>query len=225
MALVTLAELKRQSLNRSDNRYSSFIGDDELTEYVNASAQELYDIMVAAFEDYYFEETLTTLAPQQNTIALPSNFYKIRGIDEVINPQFRVTVKPYEWLERNIYIYPVGGRNLAIYWIPKMPVLALDTDTFDGMNGFEQYIITDVARKILMKEESDVQAMMAEKAEIKNRIQGMSANRMAGDANRIQDVYRQDAYIMYAYPQRLRYRLQGEEIQFVETNFYGNVYA
>jgi hypothetical protein len=225
MALVTVEEIKRQALNRSDNRYSSFIQDDELTDYVNSSAQELYDLMVASFEDYYFQELFTTLAPQQDTITLPTNFYKLRGIDEVINAQFRVTVKPYMWLERNTYIYPVGGRNLALYWIPKMPVLVNDNDTFDGMNGFEQYIVTDVARKILMKEESDVQAFLLEKEEIKNRIKGMAANRNAGDSDRIQDVYRQDAYIMYAYPQRLRYRLQGEQIQFVETNFYGNVYG
>jgi hypothetical protein len=124
-----------------------------------------------------------------------------------------------------MYIQPNGFRSLLLSWIPKMTQLTTDTDTFDGINGFEQYIITDVARKMLMKEESDVQAFLIELSQIKQRINDIAQNRNAGDSTRIGDVYRQDAYIMYAYPQRLRYRIQGNDLKFVETNFYGNVYA
>ena len=225
MALVTVADLKIQALDRADMRYSSYIGDDELTSMINASAQELYDILTGVYEDYYFQETAFSLANGASTFTLPADFYKLRGVDEVINSQFRVTVKPYEWIERNMYIQPNGFRSLLLSWIPKMTQLTTDTDTFDGINGFEQYIITDVARKMLMKEESDVQAFLIELSQIKQRINDIAQNRNAGDSTRIGDVYRQDAYIMYAYPQRLRYRIQGNDLKFVETNFYGNVYA
>jgi len=225
MALVTVADLKTQALDRADMRYSNYIASDELTSLINASAQELYDILTGVYEDYYFLETNFSIANGASTFTLPDDFYKLRGVDEVINNQFRVTVKPYEWIERNMLIQPNGFRNLLLSWIPKMTPLVNDTDTFDGINGYEQYIVSDVARKIVMKEESDVQPFLIELAAVKQRINDMAKDRNAGDSSRIGDVYRQDAYIMYAYPQRLRYRIQGNELKFLETNFYGNVYA
>jgi hypothetical protein len=225
MALVTLADLKNQARERSDNLYSSYFTEEELNKMVNASAQELYDILVGVYEDYYFIEFPFSIIGGQDEYVLPTDFYKLRGLDEAVSPTYRITVKPFQWLERNYYIQPVNAHDLFLYYIPKMTLLVNDNDTFDGINGYEQYIITDVARKMMIKEESDPSAFMAELAQIKNRIETMGQNRNAGDSDRIQDINRQDAYIVYSFPQRLRYRLQGQTLQFKETYLYGNSYV
>ena len=224
MALVTLESLRTQARQRADQEFSSFISDSEANQMINASARELYDLLTSVYDDYYFTTLNFTVGPSSNTFALPADFYKLRGVDEVVTSQQNVTVLPYEWTERNLYISLINQRNLRLYYIPQMPELVNDTDTFDGINGFEQYIVADVARKMLIKEESDPSAMMAEKAELKQRILGMGQNRNAGDANRIPDVNRRDAWIIYSYPQRLRYRLQGNSLAFVQTNFFSNIY-
>ena len=89
---VTLASLQAQVRQRADMLASSFVTDDELAEYINQSVAELYDLLVQTDEDFYtrgLEQTVTTPA-----IALPADFYKLRGVDA------RVSGNEFRALER-----------------------------------------------------------------------------------------------------------------------------
>lgn len=59
----------------------------------------------------------------------------------------------------------------------------------DEINGFEEYIIIDAAIKCLIKEESDVSVLLAQKQQIMQRIEAMASNRDAGEPERVTDVY------------------------------------
>ena len=59
--------------------------------------------------------------------------------------------------------------------------------TFDGINGWEEYVIADVCIKLMVKEESDPAAFMAQKAELKQRIESEAENRDVGFPDRVTD--------------------------------------
>jgi len=59
---------------------------------------------------------------------------------------------------------------------------------FDGINGYEDFIVVDVARKMLDKEESDSRHLVAEKVRIIGELEQISRNRDTGEPEKITDV-------------------------------------
>lgn len=217
---VTLQYLKEQSRLRADKVGSGFIQNDELVAYINSSATELYDLLVAAYgNDYYRASNVFTTVAQDSTYDLPDDFYKMLGLDYLIGPQEALTLKPFQFNERNRYRIgtywnaitgasgpryninngqitflpvPDGAYSLELWYVPACPVMTDDADEFDGVNGWEEYIILDAAIKMLGKEDSDVSLLDARLKTIKKRITEMAENRDAGLSFRITDVQLDD---------------------------------
>lgn len=211
MPTVTLAELKARARERADMVNSAYIADARLTEYINASAQELYDLLVQANQDYYTTLTTSTVSSGSSSITLPSDLYKLRGVDLDFGGEW-CPIWPYEYLERGrwqnvtanrVYVntrYRIIGSSLEllpadqasgdyrIRYVPLMTVMADDADTFDGLNGFEEYIVIDAAIKMKSKEESSTSDLKDEKARIRQRILAMADVRDLGAPDVVQDV-------------------------------------
>lgn len=85
---------------------------------------------------------------------------------------------------------PDGAYEFDIWYYPHAPVLDADTDVWDGFNGWEEYVIVDVALKLLAKEQNgDAFAMLAaRKAELKERIINMAPHHDHGHGECLQDV-------------------------------------
>lgn len=220
--LITLEELMTESRQRADKEGSGFIQNSELIKYINKSATKLYDLLVGAYgNDYYAETSALPTVFNQQYYDLPANFYKLIGIDYMIGPQEALTLKPYQFNERNrfrigtfwnaitgaagpryhitknqISFLPIpdGAYNLELHYVPACPIMVDPTDTFDGINGWEEYIILDAARKMLVKEETDVSALEKEIVAIIERINQMAENRDAGQSFRVTDVRNVDGY-------------------------------
>lgn len=216
--MATLAELRQQVRQRADVENSNFVSDAELNAYINSSYKELYDLLVATFEDYYTLDPVEfTLSGSTYTYDLPTNFYKLRGLDykESSGGSDWWTVRPFVFTERNrvnntfignvyawdqrsyrivgdkLYIYPQENAKgtYRIWYVPRATELAADTDTLDGVNGWEEYVIVDAAMKILIKEESDIQPLVLQKEQMRQRIIDMAKDRDVGEGDRIGDVY------------------------------------
>lgn len=213
---VTLAQLRTQARQRADMANSTFVDDDELTTYINDSYLELYDLLVSKFEDYFVgTPTSFTLASGVSTYTLPSDFYKLVGLDKALGGGDYYALRPFNFNERNIRstlslyrgIYPniryrvVGGvirftpedqaaGDYRIWYVPNATLLTATTDTIAAeCDRWKLYIIVDAAIKMLLKEESDVQAHLLQKQALIRRIDEMAANRDVGEPMRIQDVY------------------------------------
>ncbi len=73
-----LDDLRADVRVRADN---SALDDATITEFINESITDIYDMLVLAFGDTYFEtETTLTTTPNVATVALPSTFYKLTGL-------------------------------------------------------------------------------------------------------------------------------------------------
>lgn len=206
---TTLSDFITRVRERADMEGSEFVTDTELTTYINASIQELYDILVSSFQDYYLNESgITTLNSGQSTISLPADFYKLRGVDRQVDNSNWQTITPFSFTERNdrtntaTYVgyysndsgirYRLQGSqirltpqdncagNYRLWYIPKVTLLSSNSDSFDGINGWEEYVIVDCAIKCLQKEESDVSVLLSQKQALIQRIRGMANNRDSG---------------------------------------------
>lgn len=219
MPLVALSALRSQAQTRADMVNSPFVPTAEWNVFINKSAAALYDMLVASFEDYYTKAsaTLTATVNGQGTYALDADFYKLAGIDIKVSSSEYKSLRPYVWRERNVYRnlplatppeyetryrvragslellpVPTSVLPMTVWYVPTMAALTVDADTFDGINGFEEYIVLDAARKALMKEESDTSDVERELAALVERIQTMAAERDVGEPERVGDVYRDD---------------------------------
>lgn len=215
MAAVTLAQFKQRSRERADMVNSKFISDSELSSYINASLTELYDLLLSSRgENYYIDSFSFTTIPGSDTYPLPVDFYKLMGVDYVTSSTQSITLKSFRWQERNRFrepfynarIYnlmyqlrnndlvfiptPNGNQQIKVWYIPRSPELVADTDTFDGINGWEEYVVIDVAIKMKVKEESPVDALVFAKQKMEERIAALSSGRDSTEPARVVDTDR-----------------------------------
>jgi hypothetical protein len=193
MASVTLAQLKTRAKQRADMENSSFIADSELTAYINASYQELYDVLISTSRDNYITSASATITTGQ-TVSLPADFYLLVGLDKYNSAGEYYTINKFNFSDRNQILldeirYRVNGGGIRIepeqnaagvykiWYIPLCTPLSLSTDAVVGVNGFEEYIVVDTAIKMLTKEESSTAALSKAKDELLKRIKSMNITR------------------------------------------------
>lgn len=213
MASVTLSTLRTRARARCDQVNSQFVADSELNAFLNASADELYDILVQKFgDDYYAKSSSFTTAANTPTYDLPADFYKLLGIDLKVAGE-TLTLERYAFRDRNLYsnspTLPLGkqyryrlegskirltptpdaGEAGTIWYVPLRTQMSADGDTLDGVSGWEEYVVVDAAIKCVAKEEGDPSVLMAEKAALLRRIESASAHRDAGAPPSVADVW------------------------------------
>lgn len=200
---VTLSELRTRARQMADMVNSNFVSDSELLGYINASYAELYDILTTKYEDYYTISTTFTIS-SGNTYALPSDFYKILGVDWNTGgtyapiPRFSFSERnslsnlqrKYRIIKNNLHITPEddASGSYRLWYVPTYTRLVDDTDEVDGVNGWEEYIVVDVAIKMLNKEESNANHLLKQKADLKARIDNVASRRDIGEPETITDI-------------------------------------
>lgn len=214
---VQLSELMTRARQLADMENSPLISDSELIYHINAAYQELYDIVVDTFEDYFIQAPVVfTLQSSDNGVyALPSDFYKLRGLDYLIGSDY-VDLFRLDWVNRNrrnrslrmTWIgfvslkYIIMGTNLRIepadsapgqyqlWYIPTLTKLVNTTDTVNDMiarAGWEEYIVIDAARRMRIKEESSIADLNQAKDAMNKRIMEAAANRDADQPPHLSD--------------------------------------
>lgn len=226
---MTLIQLRTAVRQRADmvtaDETKAFVSGTELTSYINQSAYELYDLLIQEFGDDYFVANpyAITTDGTSSSYSLPTDFYKLLGVDLAFNGTNWSTLKPFNFAERNrqslrglpispgrvdlryrlkgnqLWLTPTpqGGQNLQLWYIPRFTELSADSDTYDGISGWTEYVIVDAAIKCLQKEESDCSVLMAQKAALIKRITEAAENRDAGMPSTVADTDRSgdsDAY-------------------------------
>jgi len=214
---ITLQYLLDSSRQRADQVNSNFVTTQEQTNYVNASYAELYDLIIQKYGDNYFVQTPYAFVTDgiNNQFALPDDFYKLLGVDLSLanTSDSFISVPKFEFGDRNRYSVPNfqsfygvtnlryringtkiwftplpgGGQTIRLWYIPKIVYLVNPTDVMDGVSGWEEYIVIDVAIKMMQKEESDVSALMVQKQQMIQRIESAAENRDAGRPPRVVD--------------------------------------
>ena len=192
MATVTLTTLRTRVRERADMVGSSFVADAAtgLDAWINEANQKLHGMLVDALGEEYISSTSSFTTSATSDYALPSGFYKLFGVDLEYHGIMRSLTR-YERPERNVYrevrpealpryslvgnnlrLYPVPNAGLAgaILYAPEATALVGGSDSVSYPNGWEKYIVIDAAIQALLKEESSVTALVAERERIEREI-------------------------------------------------------
>ena len=192
MASYTLAQLRTLAKQESDNVNASFISDAEWNRYIQGSFNELYGLIVEAYGEEYFAQTPSagytfTTDGTNDKYALPALFFKLRAVDVRVQGSTQwVGLKQFTMAQRNVFSgnttsIPMAGQTVRLLYTPLPTLPAVDADTIDGVNGWEEYVIIDAAMKALAKEEADVTTLMARKAAMMRRLEAETENRNSGE--------------------------------------------
>lgn len=228
MALVTLLQLRTSARQESDQVNSTFCTDAEINGYIRTAYQSLYGRIVQAFGNDYFVQTpaagytFTTDGINQ-LFALPTSssnqlVFKVLGVEVLVSGTTQyVSLTPFAFAERNDYWamntqIPQAGQTVRILYVPFPTLPTVDADTIDGVNGWEDSIIIDVAMKMMAKEESDISVLLVRRRAMDERLSSEIENRNATErGGRIVDVTRRNNGGM-------RWRLNGNNIWLVGGN-------
>lgn len=212
MRTVSVAALKERIRKRTDQENSDFISNDELLEYINAAYAEFYGLITTIYEDYYVASADIDTVADANLYNLPSNFFKMSGVDYNADTDEVVELRRFEFTERNrlgqtatssgygtnirykllgdtitFVPAPTAGKKIRLWYIPSAPILISDTQLIDGINGYEEMIIAEVAIRIMNKQEQDNGPFVGAKRAVIERIKDEAPNRDAGTAPKVGD--------------------------------------
>lgn len=212
MATITLANLRTRARDRANMENSLFVTDSIFNSYINYAVSDLREKITSKVgEDYFASSSSSALTPGQETLNLPSDFFKllwveVLGEDGNYYPlrRFEIAEKPvlsygishpgteikYRLRADTLWLQPAnatGGRTVRLWYVPMPATLALDSDTLNGYNGWDEYVVLLAARKALVKEEQDVSDIDRELVVFNERLESMIPNRDQARPMRIQD--------------------------------------
>lgn len=213
MSTVSLSTLRTRVRETADMEKSKFVSDATLNRFINASAARFHDMVTKAYEDYFLADPVSfTLASGEYQQTLATDFYKLVGVDYFLGGSW-VEVNKFNFHKRNITSanivnrvyhpsirYRLMGSKLVFapmddaagtyrYWYnPLYTPMTSDTDTIDGYNGWDEWVVVDSAIKCLRKEESDTSELVLERKELETAIFESAQNRDAGEPEQIADV-------------------------------------
>jgi hypothetical protein len=118
-----------------------------------------------------------TATPAQMTAAIngdpnASQYLLVTGTGGGVAQAVNTVITPWN--------VPGTTQDAGILWTYSCP-LSMTATTFDGIGGWEDYIILDTAIKCAVKQEMDVGALMGQRQMMLDRIEAEAANRQAGD--------------------------------------------
>lgn len=206
---TTLADLIADIRTQADIRANRW-PDATLTRLINASIAELYEIVVSANHDHYLTYTDVSVVSGTANYSLPETFYRAHGVDVLKSDGKYKRMEPFIWEDRNLYQedsserentrYRIMGGNLRFlptptwtgtvrFWFIAAPTsLSAGTDTYDGVSGWEQYVVNDCCIKVGLADETNVSGFMALKQQLTERIKHAAQTRDRSNADRVRDV-------------------------------------
>ncbi len=215
MAAPVTLEALIQSVRRRANieNQQGFIPDSEITEYLNYGMSEVYDMLVESKAQEFFVSRYN-FSTQANTsyYALPADMFQLMTVDLNLGNQITLSCRPYMPAERNRFkwfpgwnytlpvYYRLQGQNInfipapssvysvTIAYYPVYQPLADPSDTFDGINGWEEYGIWKAVADCKAKGDEDTSNAMMNMRIIREKIEAMAADRAGYDAERVHDV-------------------------------------
>lgn len=216
---VTLLELRTWARQLADVEGDPNITDAELTALANRHLTEVYDALVDAGPPEYYASTATvTTVSGTASYALPADF---RTLVDVYAQESSTALRhcfPMRSGERSLYRDPTGAWSVTVEYIPAAADLVENSDTFDGVSGWEELIALLMARDVMIKRESDPSLIMVSIDAQRARITARSRNRDRGHPRFTSDMDAQSA-LSYPFTNNVRvsvYRLRAGNIELYE---------
>lgn len=177
---VTLATMRATVRFRGDFDNSRVMSDARIDEAINDGTAAVWDVLLRARPDYYVTTQTPTTTPGTATVALATDFYRLRKVELLLGSdyhrlmpvdltatnRFAATGEPCRYrLQGSTLVLvptPAAAYSLRIYYLPYYPTLDDDADTFDGISGYEELITLEACYRLKMREGMPVEELLRE---------------------------------------------------------------
>jgi hypothetical protein len=183
--------------------------------HVNYELADLWDVLIATYEDYVVYRRFIDVVADQEDYPLPEDFYKSRKVFPIISGRRAEALRRFD-LEKlgeadslsailtspieetrykitghRLWLHPIpsNAARLELWYVPQGVTLKHLNDLVPAIfpNGWEEYIIEGVAARMLEKEESDATPHRTRQKEILQRIMILAEDRDVGEPHQMQD--------------------------------------
>lgn len=189
----------------------------ELLDGINEGIAKFHSRVVRArAQNLYEDSTTVTTSAQVEVYALPAEFMEVVKASVNING-FEVDLLPYEFLDTDGYSdtaswqsmmarpqYRLRGANISfrpipdaaytvtVVYIPTAVKLVADSDTMDGVDGLEEFVVAWASKRVAIKQkDTELIAILDREMETAlQEIDGLVHARSAGAPPVMQDVRR-----------------------------------
>lgn len=205
----TLEELRDEVSERADLHNAEIqIGEDALDRAINAALKRLYRLLCSVNTDFYLTSATVTIASGEGD--LPFDFWRAHGVEADAGSGDWRSLKRWSWSERNRFsssspsdLWACGYRaigsklrlfpatasgSVRLWYIPAPTPLENPADTFDGIAGFEDFLVVDAAIRIKQRLEEDVSALLLDRKELLEEIASSASERDDAEPDRVRDV-------------------------------------
>jgi len=219
---VSLANLRTWARQLSDTEYDSNVTDSELTALANRHLTEVYDRLVdAGPADYYAATTQITTIAGTTQYGLPADFRNLVKVYVEESSDERRQLFPLPDASRGRVKAPQSVYTVDLEYIPTAPMLVSDSDTFDGVSGWEELIANFMARDVMRKQQRDPSFALQAIAMLEARITNRARQRDKGGGKRTTDL---DEALISPFPwgwtgqtKLAAYRIFGDNLELYET--------
>lgn len=217
---VSVQTITDSAVDLADMRNSQFIDQSgvagtELLRYANMAYKDLYAQIVLSKEFYFTTVTSFTVTSGNDTYPLPTDFYKLDGVDLQLDNSGRfLTLRPFMFAERNkfrsglalttapfgqVFKYMIAGNsirfiplpsqdNIIQLWYTPEPITITTLNTTLALPiGGDEYMSLYIACAMLSKEESDNSALNAKRMEVLDQMKSSLKDRDQGAPSYIVD--------------------------------------
>jgi hypothetical protein len=212
---VTLAQIRDRVRELCDAEQMRALSDLELNKRLSSSYARYYAKLVKPGLGFPSEVTQTITATATDTYPLPDDHFSTMRIDyrngSLWQPLWEVDIREIHRVEiagqgGPSQCYRLAGGNLILYPVPAVAGLyrhiyapapadlTVDSQTLDGVCGWEEAVILDAAIRAAMKWEGDTNDLRAERNLLDERIDAEVQLRSINTAKRIVIRDRRDGY-------------------------------
>ncbi len=203
---VTLTNLRSQIRQIADDVNGILVGDADLLLMINRSIGIWHGMLTKAVPERYLAIQSIT-GNGSSGYALPADYYATLGVEYNVSGSEYLDVPRIMFPERNrwssvassmaagwytnatqlVLVPPPAAGSYRHHYVTAAPVLAAGGDTIDGVNGWEKWIIYDVAIDVMLKEESDVRQVQAKLDRVQLEMEAAAADRSLLEPRRVVD--------------------------------------
>lgn len=190
MRSVLASALLLRLREMTDQVNGTHLSDAEMYRILTSAVTSTWDfILVNGIGEYVKKKTFNTVANQKEyslstIVGMADDFYKLSSlyVDEgngQLRPISRINPE-----EEQAYRAPASVVPMVLYYVPCAPVFTTGSESFDGINGWEEHTLNVAAEAVMKKKQDDAAPYTRTKRELESRIQTM-ANRMQGEPPRV----------------------------------------
>lgn len=197
----TIDQMIASGDNLCDTQNDAHLSTADKFELMNRCIAETWDkiIEVGQGDKYVKVASFNTVSGTRDydLFTVASDFYKVSQVVVMENTQER-PLRRVNYAEMRPYTPPQGAVPIKLYYIPYSPILTTG-QTFDGINGWEEYAILLYCIAVKMKKDDSYRQFADRLRMVEGRLQKMGDTDFAEPSRVVRKRYRRvDPWLLYS---------------------------